>query len=208
MIVKRNRVNSNFQIAYFIAGSCFTADAAYVALLNQRDDRRRALECAQVQELMNQANRMQIERDLQNPDEIEQVRAQARLKEFEYNIKDNDMLTQATRDELEFIDQCIARVQPLRKYAHLSDADAAEACQRQEFEQEFRFRIENYIATSGSIPHDQLAAMRQHPDFSSSLLPHIEQTTQLLQAGGTPPAMLTDCRGFDLPRLLGIDHAT
>ena len=46
MSAKLHRSNTNFQIAYFIAGRCHTADAAYIELLNLREDREAALNMA------------------------------------------------------------------------------------------------------------------------------------------------------------------
>ena len=206
MIVKRNRQNNNFQIAYFIAGSCFTADAAYFALLNQRDDRRRALQHQAVEARRSQAKLIQAKRDLHSDDEVKQLQAQADIEEIENQSQDSELLAQSCREELAFIDLCIERITPLRQYAHLSDNDAAEACQREEFAREFQFRIENFMATSGSIPHNELAVMRQHPDFNNLLLPHIDHVTRLLQSPGGAQRLLPGAtKTFDLPQLLGFE---
>jgi hypothetical protein len=210
MIVKRNRHNTNFQIAYFIAGSCFTADAAYFALLNQRDERQRALTASESSEIRRQARRIEIDRDLAHEDPVVQLRAQADLVDWTADQQQMAELTRACEEELAFIDLCIERVQPLRKYSHLPEGEAAEACQREEFAREFQYRIENYLMTTGSIPHNELASMRQHPDFNNQLLPHIQTVTQALQAPNGAQAFLpgaTQC--FDLPALLGYEtHAT
>ena len=206
MIVKRNRQNNNFQIAYYIAGSCFTPDAAYFALLNQRDDRRRAIEHSQVQEMRALAKKQRIDLDLFSDDPILALEAQADLQEWMNQRSDARELMQSCEEELAFIDLCIERIRPLRQYAHLSDNEAAEACQREEFAKEFQFRIENFLATTGSIPQNELAVMRQHPDFNNLLLPHMNHVTQLLQSpGGAQKLLPTATKSFDLPKLLGFE---
>lgn len=207
MIVKRNRHNTNFQIAYFIAGSCFTPDAAYFALLNQRDERQAALDAGHVSELRRKAKRIEIDRNLAHEDPVTRLQAQADLLEWQNNERTMAQLQAACEDELAFIDLCIERVQPLRKYSDLPDAQAAEACQREEFALEFQYRIENYLMTTGSIPHNELASMRQHPDFNQRLLPHITHVQQALTSpGGAQNLLPTAVKGFDLPALLGYDE--
>jgi hypothetical protein len=204
MIVKRNRHNTDFQIAYFIAGSCFTADAAYFALLNQRDERQRALTAGQASDLRRQARRIEIDRALLSEDSVEQLRATA--DDIEWHAEQAQMveLQRACEDELAFIDLCIERVKPLRQYAHLPDNQAVEQCQREEFAKEFQYRIENYMMTSGSIPHNELSSMRQHPDFQTQILPHIQQVQLALsKPNGAENFLPCAVKGFDLPRLLG-----
>ena len=206
MIVKRNRQNNNFQIAYFIAGSCFTPDAAYFALLNQRDDRRRAIEHSQVQEMRALAKKQRIDQDLFSDDPILALEAQADLQEWMNQRSDARELMQSCEEELAFIDLCIERVRPLRQYAHLSDNDAAEACQREEFAKEFQYRIENFLTTTGAIPHNELAVMRQHPDFNNLLLPYMNHVSQLLASpGGAQQLLPSATKSFDLPKLLGFE---
>ena len=204
MIVKRNKTNNNFQLAYFIAGSCFTADAAYFALLNQRDDRQMALNTAQVSELKRQAKLIDIERRLNSTDPVVVLEARADKLEIELAEPLNRQLLEACREELAFIDLCIERIQPLRKYSNLPDNEAAEACQREEFAREFQFRIENYMTTQGAIPANELATMRQHPDFNRVLLPHIKNVTAALSVPNGAEYLLPQAtKTFDLPQLLG-----
>jgi hypothetical protein len=209
MMVKRNRQNNNFQIAYFIAGSCFTADAAYFALLNQRDDRQRSLDSARVQAIRMKSRLLDIARRIESPDPVIQLNAQADQLEIDLSQDASNQLIAACEDELAFIDLCIERVQPLRKYADMPDAQAVEQCQREETAREFQFRIENYMITQGSLPHNELATMRQHPDFANQLLPYITHVTQALSAPGGAEHLLPNLtKSFDLPALVGYDHAT
>jgi hypothetical protein len=204
MIIKYNRTNTNFQIAYFIAGSCHTPDAAYIALLALRTERAQALAAVQVTLLRRQAVQLRAERQLESADPADQLEGQAQLLEIAHSQEQEQQLIAAAESELAFIDLCIERVQPLRLYAHMSDADAAEACQQAEWLAELQRRAENYLMTQGTIPADQFDAMRQHPDFASVLLPHIEHIHSNLDNPGQTQIMLTTRTGFNLPGMLGL----
>jgi hypothetical protein len=67
-------------------------------------------------------------------------------------------------------------LEPQRKYKHLTDQEAHEAMQREEWCHELMNRAENFLVSQGTIPHDHLEAMRNHPDFSTQILPHIVNT--------------------------------
>lgn len=204
MIVKRNKTNNNFQLAYFIVGSCFTADAAYFALLNQRDDRVMALNNSRVSALKTQAKLLDIERRLKSTDPVVVLEAQADKLEIELNQPLNQQLIQACEEEIAFINLCIERVLPLRKYSNMPDNEAAEACQREEFAKEFMFRIENFIMTQGVVPANEISSMRQHPDFDNLLLPHIKHVSLTLsQPDGVERLLPGATKTFDLPALLG-----
>jgi hypothetical protein len=209
MIVKRHRTNSDFQLAYFIAGGCYTADAAYIALLNQRDERVMALDHARVQAMKNSARVKRIQAELASADDIRRIELQADLLEIELAQPMTDQLVTAAEAELAFIDLCIERVQPLRRYAHLSDAEAAEACQREEFRLEFQHRIENFMITQGQIPAGEFDSMRRHPDFHTHLLPHMHTVQNALLAPQGAQALLsTPTQTFDLPALIGLDQSS
>lgn len=206
MIVKRNRHNNNFQIAYFIAGSCFTPDAAYFALLNQRDERQRALDAESVSRLRREARQLQITALAASDQAVDQITAQADQLELDLERATAEPLIRACEEELAFINLCIDRIQPLRKYSDLPDAEAAEACQREEIAREFQYRIENYLMSSGAIPHNELATMRQHPDFEQILLPHIQRVqTALTYENGSANLLPQLIQPFDLPALLGYE---
>lgn len=206
MVAKLNRNNTNFQIAYFIAGSCHTADAAYIALISQRDERQRALDQVQVSELKQQAQRIRCNRKINSDDAVEQLEGQAELMQLELDLQYHADLVSAAQAELEFITQCIERIQPLRRYGHMSDAEAAEACQAEEWARELQYRAENFMLTQGTIPHDHFATMRQHPAFKTLLLPRIEQLQiGMAQPGGYKNLLENTAKTFDLPRLLGLE---
>ena len=208
MIIKYDRNNTNFQIAYFIAGSCHTADAAYIALLSLKQDREQALAAAKVSDLKKQAAVINATKKTQDQDPAEQLLGQAELLEIQQQEQLTTRLIAAAQSELEFINQCIAQVQPLRKYGHLSDHEAAEACQKDEWLGELCYRAENYMLTAGSIPHDHFATMRQHPDFAATILPRIEQIHLALATPEQGRNLLIENRKFNLPALLGMNKET
>ena len=208
MLTKLNRNNTNFQIAYFVAGSCHTADAAYISLISQRDERQRALDQVQASELKQAAMRIRCERKIASDDPADALEGQAELIQLELDIKQHKILVEAAQAELAFINLCIERVEPLRKYSHLSDAEAAEACQHEEWARELEYRAENFMLTTGTIPHDHFATMRQHPDFNQILLPRIEQLQiGMREPGGYRTLLESTTKGFDLPALIGLESA-
>lgn len=205
MITKFNRNNTNFQIAYFIAGSCHTADAAHVALVSQRQERDMALQNVKVVELRQQAARLRAEQKIASKDPALELEGRADLLELDIAIAQQHDLIKAAEDELAFIDLCIEKIQPFRKYANLTDAETAEACQMEEWALELAYRAENYMLTQGTIPHDQFATMRQHPNFKNQLLPHIENLQkQLATPTGYNNILENKSKKFDLPLLLGL----
>lgn len=162
--------NSNFQLAYFIAGKCHTADEAYRVLKSQLDGRETAIAFQR---------RNGIEALLQRKmrgDDLDAIDRQT-IGCFEEACRERD-----------FINLLIERLQPHRKYAHLPDHEAHQACQLEEWAREFAFRAETYIASTGSVPADQLAAMRLHPWFEEMIAPRM---TELLAqvARGEPLAL-------------------
>jgi len=206
MITKFNRNNHNFQIAYFIAGSCHTPDAAYISLINLQRDRQCALDTAESVKLKQEAERIRCERKIASDDLAEQLDGQAGLLELSAQSAQQLALIQAAQEELAFIELCIERVQPMRKYGDLSDAEAAEAVQMEEWAHELKHRAENYMLTSGTIPPDHFSTMRLHPAFTTHILPHIE-TVQLAlrEPDGYQKLLSTSQREFDIPALLGVE---
>jgi hypothetical protein len=180
MHAKNNRVNKNFQIAYFLAGSCFTADGAYSLLKDLQEDREMALAQLESIDLKVQARIAKANRDIEIGTEWEELEGKAELVEIENNKKFSDRNIQAAKDELAFINECIKKLQPHRKFAHLSDPEAHEACQFDEWKYELIYRAENYLITAGTIPADHFMTMRLHPAFKQEILPVIERTKQML----------------------------
>lgn len=209
MTAKYHRNNTNFQIAYFLAGKCHTPDAAYIELLNLKEERENAIKSAETGKIRQQASLIKIQRRLKSDDEVDRIEAQADLEQFNHEIEFNDKLLLAAKDELKFIEECIDRLQPHRLYAHLPDIEAAEACQKDEWLLELKTRCENYMLTTGTIPTDHFAAMRLHPEFNNKLLPYIEQTQDALRNEDGHRLLLERTTAqYDLPKLLGFESNT
>lgn len=182
--------NSNFQIAYFIAGRCHSADEAYRQLMQLREERDVALKTASASVKRAQARMLRAHATLTDPctDEATRLEAEADLDDIEATRQQaQDCYDQAVR-ERDFIDTLIEKVKPHRQYAHLPDHEAHQAAQADEWHAELLFRAQNYLATGG-LPPDQLATMRLHPAFESSIAPAIENLRHGGQLALTRPAI-------------------
>lgn len=178
-MAKNHRNNSNFQIANFIAGACHTPDGAYAALLDLKEEREMAIENYQVQQIRQQAKleniflTQQESKEASNAKSI-QLSSQADLLEMQLNAKRGAVLLEAAVYELNFINECIKKIQPLRKYSQYVDLIANELAESEEWKFEFLTRAQNFILTTGFIPANEMAAMRLHPDFSTQIYPAIQ----------------------------------
>jgi len=198
-----NRVNHDFQIAHFIAGSCHTADAAYAILCDLKEDRNNSIKVFAASKLREKAKRVRAQRLIDSTDEAEQLEGQADLVEIEAMAETIQKNYAAAEAELKTISKYMDELEPLRKYAHLSLPEAHEAAQREEWLLELKCRVENYITTTGTVPPDQIATMRLHPDFASTLLPHINHVRHLLVSNDGPAIdKLMIRKEFPLPALL------
>jgi hypothetical protein len=182
MNTKNHRQNHNFQIAYFLAGSCHTADGAYALLCDLKEDRQTAIDGYSVSQLRGEAKEIRANKLLISIDDAEKKEGKADLLELENNKKTGKILYQAALDELDFIDKCIEVIQPLRLYKGLSDPEAHEASQHEEWKLELIRRAENSMLTSGGqIPSDLFDTMRMHPAFQKEIAPRLEEILTLLK---------------------------
>jgi hypothetical protein len=181
MHTKRHRQNHDFTILYNLVGACHTADQAHALLLDLREERQMALDNYEVQKIRYEAREIRARRMLDSADKAVQAEGRAEMMELSHNRRYGEVLSAAARDEVAFIDRCIAEIQPRRKYAHLPEAEAVEAIQAEEWELELMARVENFLATTGTIPPDEFANMRTHPRFAESILPHINEIATVLK---------------------------
>ena len=172
MISKNHRQNSNFQIAYFLVGSCHTADGAYSLLCDLREERQNAINNYDVSLLRIKAKKIRAQKLIILDDEARMER-DADILEISYNEKAGEVLYAAAVDELNFIDKCIEAINPLRKYKCLPDSEAHTLMQFDEWMYELIRRAENFLLTVKYIPTDQFETMRQHPAFVTDILPAI-----------------------------------
>lgn len=169
--------NSNFQIQQFIAGSCHTPDEAYRKLCELREERDVNLKAVIAADKRAQAKILKAQRILDNEksDEVDILEAEADLAEIEAFKEQNQACIDEAFREHEFIKELIEKIKPFRKFSHLPDYEAHQMAQQEEWKLELLFRAENYLATQGFIPPDQLGIMRMHPEWETLLLPKIQQ---------------------------------
>ena len=211
-----NRVNHDFQIAYFIAGSCHTPDAAFAILCDLKEDRNNSIKVFAASKLREQAKRIKAQRLLNSTDECDQLEGQADIVEADAMSETVAKNLAAAIAELATIQKYMDALESLRKYAHLPLPEAHEAAQQEEWKLELIHRAENSLLTTGSISPDQFVTMRMHPEFKIAILPTIERI-QLLQHimrlgnDDSPKAAmemhtLTTTRPFKLAEVLGLSY--
>jgi hypothetical protein len=175
--------NSDFQLEHFIAGKCHTPDEAYRILFLQREERELALGTARACAKRELAKKLKAERDLESTDPLIQLEAEASLIELDIYQGINQRAIEGAEHELGTLQRLMDRLEPLRKYAHLSVHEAAQAAQREEWFLTLVHRAENYLISGGAVPPDELATMRAHPDFNL-LVERIGQITEAIRSGG------------------------
>jgi hypothetical protein len=179
-----HRNNSDFQLRHFIAGSCHTADGAWALLYNQLLDIQIKHEHTKAQIVRRRIKTLEFEKRLETTtDQIEKLALEADIIEFRSGDGLLELALAGSEKELETIRGLMNELEPQRRYGHLPLLEATEAAQREEWLGEFKSRIENYLLTQGTIPQDQLEAMRRHPDFEDAIVPHISNVlTSLAKA--------------------------
>ncbi|MES2319943.1 MAG: hypothetical protein V4631_20880 [Pseudomonadota bacterium] len=203
MHAKNNRLNKDFQIAYFLAGSCHTPDGAYSLLCDLRESRSDAIKHAAATALRVQAKRVRAQQLINSDDEAVRLDGHADLVEIDATLDTANACYAAAVAELATIDLCIERVQPLRKFAHLSAPQAHEAAQFDEWKLELISRGENYLMAEGRIPMDHFATMRQHPAFATDIYPALEAVKEKLRSpAGIQQLLAPRADGFDIQKLI------
>lgn len=220
MHYKTNRLNHDFQIAYFIAGSCQTADAAYSILCDLKEDRSNAIKSFGAYSKRDQATLKRAQAKLAQiektcyatPADFEVLEAD-RL-DAEADIEEKQALADTTQKnydaalaELAFIEACMEKLTPFRQFAHLPDAQAHEAAQFNEWKLQLVHTAQNHLLSTNNIPADHWSTMRMHPAFEKEILPLIDKFIRVKSIAGTPDgekqftAMLVK-KNYELPVLL------
>jgi exonuclease VII large subunit len=181
-----HRNNSDFQLRHFVGGSCHTPDAAWNVLYEQRLDILQKREATRAKLLRREANRLDLEQQKAAiASEQDRLRYEANKIEFDAGEGMLEMALAGADKEIATIEGLMAELEPQRKYKHLPLLEATEAAQPEEWALEFKHRAENYLLSIGTIPADQLEAMRKHPDFDAVILPHIKHKMALLENART-----------------------
>lgn len=182
MLSKQHRQNTDFQLAYFLAGSCATPDGAWSLMYGQRLSVETALEAGKAQRLDIRIKKLKAARVLANStDEIARLEAERDIIEANSAERMLDLNERGAREELATIEKLMARLEPLCKHDTSDPHAHQEAAQWDEWRGEFKRRAENMlIANSVGIPYDHIEAMRSHPSFAAEILPHIMATGKAL----------------------------
>jgi len=180
MLSKPHRTNSKFQLRYFLVGDTKTADGAWALMYGQKIDSEVKVAHIEVQRLRRESKIAAIMETLATPgiSKSDELNAQADLLESNAGIHVWELNAQAAKEELADIVELMEEIEPHRKYGHLPLLEALEAGQQEEWLLELKCRVENFIVANGAIPADELRFMRNHPQFESVLIPHIQAVTQ------------------------------
>lgn len=189
-----HRNNSDFQLRYFIANNCQTADIAWCMMYEQKLDIQLKLDSTKAKMLRRKAKLIEIEQGLESTDPVKKLNAQADLIEWQSSEGMLEMAVLGAEQELATINSIMAELEPQRKYADLPILEAAQAAQREEWLLEFKRRTENYLLSMGTIPEDHLNAMRNHPDFESQLVPYITNVMNKIGMTKDKTKLLTNNR--------------
>ena len=189
-----HRNNSDFQLRYFMANNCHTADIAWCVMYEQKLDIQIKLDSTKAKLLRRQARFIEIEQALESQDPVKQLNAQADLIEWQSGEGMLEMAVLGAEQELATITSIMAELEPQRKYADLPILEAAQAAQREEWLLEFQRRTENYLLSTGTIPEDHLNAMRNHPDFEVNIVPFITEVLHKISVDKDKMSLLTNSR--------------
>lgn len=189
-----HRNNSDFQLRYFIANNCHTADIAWCVLYEQKLDIFTKLEATKARLVRRKAKKLEIDEKFKSVSEVDRLNAQADLIDWESGEGMLEMAIKGAEQELATIESLMAELEPQRKYGHLPVLEASQAAQREEWLLEFKRRTENYLLSIGTIPEDQLNAMRNHPDFEAEIVPHVKQVSYQINKSDDKLALLTSNR--------------
>ncbi len=187
-----HRNNSDFQLRYFMANNCHTADVAWCLMYEQKLDIQIKLDITKARVLRRKARQIEIDEGLKSEDPVKQLNAQADLIEWQSGEGLLELAILGAEQEIATIESIMAELEPQRKYAHLSILEAAQAAQREEWLLEFKHRTENYLLSKGTIPEDQLQAMRSHPDFESNIVPFISDVLHKISDNKDKMNLLTN----------------
>ena len=177
-----HRLNHDFQLRHFLAGSCHTPDAAWTLLYAQRIDMESKLKMSKGQEIDRKIKALEASRLSQSIYERDRLESQKILADLDSSQYIFEMNIAGAEKELETINDLMSELEPLCQYSHLSILERNEACWREEWCLELIRRAENNLLAYGTIPPDQIETMRQHPDFQERIVPRILEFTKKVQS--------------------------
>jgi len=148
------------------------------------EDRDVSIKNAEASKLRSEAKRKRAQHIIDSEaNEVEKLEAQADLVELVAFEDQGKAVLEAAIKERDYIQSLIDKIQPYRKFPHLSDYDAAQAAQSEEWKLELIWRAENFLASTGSIPSDHLSTMRLHSAWEQEILPAIQKIQHTMLEG-------------------------
>lgn len=160
-------------------------------MYEQKLDIMSKLESTRARLFKRKAKKVEIENALKSDNEVVRLNAQADLIEWRSGEGLIEMAIKGAEMELETIQTIMDELEPQRKYGHLPVLEASQAAQREEWLGEFKRRCENFLLSNGTIPEDHLNAMRNHPDFETQIVPHVQYVVERIGSAKDKMALLT-----------------
>lgn len=172
---KPHRQNSDFQLKHFMANDCKTPDGAYVLLYGQRIDMENKIAHSDAQRKRREAKLEAAREVIEDQDSKRSaiLTAEADILEAEADVPTWELNLKAAHQELATIVRYMEELKPQCKHWSEDILAMSEASQEEEWRLELMCRAENFLLSQGSIPHDHLNTMRNHPQFASDILPHL-----------------------------------
>jgi hypothetical protein len=188
MIINNHRKHSSFALRHFLAGSCYTPDAAYCLLYAQGEQIEMDVASGEASILEQQANELEWQEKIaHSASEPERLRALAEITRQQAMRKNFELNIEGAKRELQEINAMLEELRPMCKHWDADILKMEQDMQRDEWAEELKARAENMLLSNAiGIGYDHIATMRQHPDFSNKILPHIRKVgAQLTLANQT-----------------------
>jgi hypothetical protein len=175
--------NSNFHILTQMVGTRNTPDEAYRVLAFELEEQEHALSLEEANQLLRQQQRKELTRAAKSWWPFKRVKATAALMKLTGDECRVEGAAVRAEQEVAFIKQLMTEIAPHRRYSHLPDDEAFQACQAEEWAAEHLKRATRFLVCDHKIPENYLEAMTVHPWWESYLMPRIAELNGLHQAG-------------------------
>ncbi len=187
-----HKSNTRFQTESFLAGSRATPDGIWAMMYNQQHAIAAKLISLKAKLLRKEAQQMRLVGKPSNPADAKEWEADNMVLESElYGLR---LEVTACEDELAHIREIMDRVEPQCRYSALPLLERLEASQMEEWREELKRRVENFLICAGSIPPDEFDTMRKHPEFLTHIVPHIQKVAAALPRIHGPKLALPEAR--------------
>ncbi len=196
MIVNNHRKHSSFALRHFIAGGCYTPDAAYCLLYAQLEQLEMDVAAGEAAVLETEARDMElsIEAEKVKDDPVASLRNRAERIKHDSMKKNFKLNYEGAQREVQELNNLMEQLKPHCKYWNEDIIKMEQDMQHDEWVGELKARGENYLLGNLlGIPHDHIATMRQHPEFGKQILPHINKVAETIKASmqlGKPQLLL------------------